>query len=290
MGMFDGVHSGHRIIIKRLIESAEELKGESVLITFSPHPRHVLLPNSSNLKMLNTLEEKTKLIESLGVDHLIIIPFTHEFSKTTSHDFITHYLVDKTHLKKLIIGQNHHFGHQRQGNFVDLVGLGNELGFKVEKTDLLQNNNAIVSSSKIRESLLRGDIKTPNQLLAYDYFISGTVVHGNQLGSTIGFPTANIQVNDEDKLIPAKGVYAVNVQLNNKQYQGMLNTGMRPTLNQHQLVTEVNIFNFDEDIYGSQITVRFKERIRDEKKFNDLESLKTQLNADKEEAVRLLKN
>lgn len=289
IGTFDGVHTGHRKIIQHLVESARSKKGQSVLITFFPHPRLVLSDNRADLQLLNTTEEKYKLIEKLGVDHLIEIRFTKEFAGISFEDFISDFLVDKIHVKKLIVGQNHHFGHDRKGDFENLVKLGNQFGFEVEKVDMIEKNNETVSSSKIRKALMSGNIKAANTMLGYEYLITGKVIYGNQLGRTIGFPTANIETNNKNKIIPADGVYAVRVLWNNQMFHGMLNSGVRPTLDMHKHTTEVNIFDFNQDIYYDTITVFFADRIRDEVKFNNMDSLKAQLISDHQKTEEVLK-
>jgi riboflavin kinase / FMN adenylyltransferase len=288
IGTFDGVHTGHRKIIHRLVELAQSKKGQSVLITFFPHPRFVLSDSRADLQLLNTTEEKYKLIEKLGVDHLIEIPFTKEFAGTSFEDFISDFLVDKIHVKKLVIGQNHHLGHERKGDFENLIKLGNQFGFEVEKVDMIEMNTETVSSSKIRKALMAGNIKVANAMLGYEYSISGKVIYGNKLGRTIGFPTANIETNNKNKLVPADGAYAVKVLWNNQEFHGMLNSGIRPTLDMHKHTTEVNIFDFDKDIYYDIITIFFADRIRDEMKFDNLDSLKTQLTSDRQEAEKIL--
>jgi riboflavin kinase / FMN adenylyltransferase len=289
IGTFDGVHTGHRKIIQHLVESAQSKKGQSVLITFFPHPRLVLSDNRAEVLLLNTTNEKYKLIEKLGVDYLIEIHFTKEFAGTSFEDFISDFLVNKIHVKKLVVGQNHHLGHERKGDFENLIKLGNQLGFEVEKVELIEKNNETVSSSKIRKALTSGNIKAANAMLGYEYSITGKVIYGNQLGRTIGFPTANIETNNKNKIIPADGVYAVKVLWNNQMFNGMLNTGVRPTLDMHKHTTEVNIFGFNQDIYYDSITVFFVDRIRDEVKFNNLDSLKAQLISDHQKAEEVLK-
>jgi riboflavin kinase/FMN adenylyltransferase len=249
----------------------------------------VLSDNRADLQLLNTTEEKYKLIEKLGVDHLIEIRFTKEFAGISFEDFISDFLVDKIHVKKLIVGQNHHFGHDRKGDFENLVKLGNQFGFEVEKVDMIEKNNETVSSSKIRKALMSGNIKAANTMLGYEYLITGKVIYGNQLGRTIGFPTANIETNNKNKIIPADGVYAVRVLWNNQMFHGMLNSGVRPTLDMHKHTTEVNIFDFNQDIYYDTITVFFADRIRDEVKFNNMDSLKAQLISDHQKTEEVLK-
>ncbi len=288
IGTFDGVHVGHRKIIDRMIKRASENNGETVLITFNPHPRLVIHPDSKNLKFINTREKKYELLEKAGIDHLIEIQFTREFSKTTSFEFIKKYIVDGIGAKKLIIGYDHHFGRNRLGDFKELYDLGSTYGFDVEKVNAQSVNNINVSSTKIRKALEEGKIKKANQLLGYEYSITGKVVQGNKVGRKIGFPTANIDLEDQYKLITANGVYACRVCWNDNIYQGMGNIGIRPTVNHSNLTIEVNIFGFREEIYGDNITIYFVDRIRDEIKFANLELLRQQLIKDRETVMGLL--
>lgn len=288
IGTFDGVHVGHQKIISRMKELAQKLNGETVLITFYPHPRLVIHPDSKNLKFINTQERKIKLIEKTGVDHLIVIKFTHEFSKLTSSNFIQKYLVEQIKTRKLIIGYDHHFGKNRLGDFKTLYDLGHQFGFDVEKIPAQDVENIAVSSTKIRKALEAGKIKKANLLLGYEYSITGIVVEGQKIGRKIGFPTANIEQADEYKLITANGVYACRVEYEGKIFKGMGNIGVRPTVNNSDLTIEVNIFDFDKEIYDEEITIYFIDRIRDEVKFDDLDGLKEQLGKDEIEVRELL--
>lgn len=289
IGTFDGVHVGHQKIISRMKELAQKLNGETVLITFYPHPRLVIHPDSKNLKFINTQERKIKLIEKTGVDHLIVIKFTHEFSKLTSSNFIQKYLVEQIKTRKLIIGYDHHFGKNRLGDFKTLYDLGHQFGFDVEKIPAQDVENIAVSSTKIRKALETGKIQKANLLLGYEYSITGIVVEGQKIGRKIGFPTANIEQADEYKLITANGVYACRVEYEGKIFKGMGNVGVRPTVNNSDLTIEVNIFDFDKEIYDEEITIYFVDRIRDEVKFDDLDGLKEQLGKDEIEVRELLK-
>ena len=280
-GTFDGVHIGHQKIISRLKEIAKLDNGETVLLTFFPHPRVVLFPDNDDLKMLSTEEEKISLLEYYGIDHLIIHPFTKEFSRLGSVEFVRNILVNKIGTKKLVIGYNHHFGRNREGTFEHLKEFGHIYGFNVEEIPALDIDNVNVSSTKIRNAILAGDIKTASLYLGHLYSLSGIVVEGNKLGRKIGFPTANLFVEHNYKMIPRNGVYAVDVSVNGRKYSGMLNIGHRPTIGKSEKSIEVNIFDFDEDIYNQKINVCFKERIRDEVKFPDLNALKDQLTKDK---------
>jgi len=288
-GTFDGVHIGHQKILKRLVEVARKEGGESVLITFWPHPRIVLNDNPGFLKLINTIDEKQQILRSLGIDHLVMIPFTREFSNTSSEEFIRKVLVDAIGTKKLIIGYNHRFGKNREGSFESLRKNGPRYGFEVEEIPKHEIDHVGISSTMIRKALSEGDVSVARKFLGRYYTLSGIIIHGDKLGSKLGFPTANIQVEETYKLIPADGVYAVYVTLENVTYQGMLNIGNRPTVEGHEKRIEVNIFDFDQKIYGKVVTISFVKRIRDEKKFDSLEALSRQLSEDRLKAIELLK-
>ena len=287
IGTFDGVHLGHKVIINQLKKAAQELSGESVLLTFFPHPRMVVFPDDNELKLLNTIEERKELLEKAGIDHLIIHPFSKAFSRLTALEFVRDILVNRLNVKKLVIGYDHHFGRNREGSFEDLVEFGEVYGFSVEEIPAKDIQQINVSSTKIRTSLLAGEIHAATQFLGYPYFISGTVVKGDKIGREIGFPTANIKPDETYKLIPKNGVYAVKVIVNEKEYEGMLNIGIRPTFKGMNQTIEVNIFDFDKEIYGQKIRVKFYERIRDEQPFEDLNELKNQLNIDKTKTIQI---
>jgi riboflavin kinase/FMN adenylyltransferase len=283
IGTFDGVHLGHRKIIDRLNEIAREIKGESVIFTFDPHPRKVISPDESNLRLLTSLDEKIELFEQSGIDHLIIYPFTPEFAQLTYSEFVEQILVGQIHTKFLVVGYDHKFGKNRQGDFEFLKNCADRLGFRIEKLDVLLMNESNISSTKIREAIQHGDIDTANRFLGYPFAIHGIVVEGQKLGRQIQFPTANIETLDPDKIIPGYGVYVVQVKVAGKLYQGMLNIGSRPTVNNnadHRSV-EVNIFDFDADIYGEHLEVIFLHKLREEQKFASLDALKDQLAKDK---------
>jgi riboflavin kinase / FMN adenylyltransferase len=288
IGSFDGVHKGHQKILKRLAELASETNGKTVVMTFWPHPRMVLHPEKNDLKLLSTIEEKTKLFSLYGVDHLLIIPFSKEFSEISAEDFIRKILIDTIGTKKLVIGYDHRFGRDRAGDFELLKAKSAEYNFEVEEISREDVKNIGVSSSIIRESLIKGDIKTAAEYLGRPYELSGHVEEGRKLGRTIGFPTANIETSDAHKLIPADGVFAVLVEIGKEVYKGMMNIGLRPTVNGHRRKIEVHIFNFDKNIYQVELIVHFIERLRDEVKFADLDALKTQLYKDKELAESIL--
>ncbi len=286
-GTFDGVHLGHQKILSRLGEIATNQNGETVVITFWPHPRLVLKPDTS-LKLLNTFEEKAELLKAQGIQHLIRIPFTKEFSQFTSEEFIIKILVETIGTKKLVIGYDHHFGKNREGSFEQLKLNGPKYGFEVEEISRQDVDHIGVSSTKIRKALEEGDINTANQLLGNAYSLTGRVVSGDKLGRLLGFPTANIEVDTAFKLIPADGIYAVTVRYEHQTFKGMLYIGNRPTINGIKRNIEVNIFDFDKDIYGDSLTINFHSLIRQDKKFSDLEGLRGQLAADKIDALRIL--
>jgi len=288
-GTFDGVHTGHKVIIDQLKRAAEKIGGESVILTFFPHPRMVLYPDDSDLRLLNTINERIKMLEKSGIDHLIVHPFSKEFSRLSSTEFVRDILVNQLNVATLVIGYDHHFGRNREGSFKHLQELAPLYDFKVEEISAQEIQQVNISSTKVRTSLLNGEILAANQFLGYNYFIKGTVVDGEKTGRTIGFPTANIKINEWYKLIPTNGVYAVKVNIEGNIFNGMLNIGNRPTLNENDTSTiEVNIFNFDKEIYGQEIEIEFFERIRDEQKFDNITALKEQLKIDKEQIIQLL--
>jgi len=287
-GTFDGVHLGHQTILRRLKEIAEKNNGETVVITFWPHPRLILKPEDDSLKLLNTFEEKAELLKEQGIHHLLRIPFTKEFSQISSQEFITKILVDKIGTRKLVIGYDHRFGRNREGSFDQLKLNGPDYGFEVEEIPRQDVDNVGVSSSKIRKALEEGDVATANHCLGRPYSISGAVVKGDRLGRVLGFPTANIDVDSHHKLIPAEGIYAVTVKHEHSIYKGMLYIGTRPTVNGTTRSIEVNIFDFNKDIYGESLTVNFIQMLRSDAKFQDLESLKLKLAEDKIEALKVL--
>ncbi|MDP4183656.1 MAG: bifunctional riboflavin kinase/FAD synthetase [Bacteroidota bacterium] len=289
IGTFDGIHLGHRSVIDDLLSIAKTHKGESVIFTFDPHPRQVVFPNENKLRLLTTPEEKTALMSELGVDHLVIYPFTSQFASMDYHEFVRDILVKKMHLSHLVIGYDHRFGKNREGSFEFLSTCASQLGFGITQLQALEFDHINISSTKIRNALEKGDILTANEFLGYSYQLTGNVVKGDQLGRTIGFPTANIQASHPDKLIPGHGVYAVNVKVEGAVYQGMLNIGTRPTVsNADRRSIEVHIFNFSKDIYDKAITLYFEQKIRDERRFDNIYDLKNQLEADKIVTQKLL--
>jgi riboflavin kinase / FMN adenylyltransferase len=279
-GSFDGVHLGHRKIITRLIQSAKESQAESVILTFWPHPKTVLTPGAP-LNLLSTLEEKIEEISRINPDHLLIIPFNKEFSNLSSQQFIEQILVSAIGTKKLVMGYDHRFGRNREGSFEYLLQHSRQFGFDVEEISREDLDDITVSSTNIRENLQQGKPEAAATLLGRPYSISGKVVEGDKLGRTIGYPTANISQENDFKLIPADGVYAVEVTWQGKNYQGMMNIGFRPTVNGKIRKLEVNIFDLDKDLYNESLKVSFLRYIREERKFASLEELKNQIAQDK---------
>lgn len=286
IGTFDGVHIGHQKIINQLNEEAEKINGESVLFTFYPHPRMVLYPESHGIKLIQTQEEKLAKLEKMGLKNCIVFPFTFEFSRMTALEFVRDFLVNQLHVKKLVIGYDHQFGKNREGSLQFLKDICDTYEFEVIEIPAQDIDEVNVSSTKIREAILAGNIEKANDYLGDTFELSGTVVKGNQLGRTIGYPTANIVLNSDLKLIPGNGVYAVRVNVRGTWFDGMMNIGTRPTVVSNGGRTiEVNIFDFDETIYDETVTVQFLSKWRDEQKFNGLEELKNQLKLD-EETIR----
>ena len=280
IGTFDGVHKGHKQVIKKLNNIAKKQGFESVVLTLYPHPRHVLYPDDQQLKLLNTIDEKTEELKKSGLQHFVVHEFTKEFSRTKSVNFIRDLLVNKLKMKHMVVGYNHHFGRNREGSYNNLKELAELYNFELEKIPPQNEGDVTISSTKVRELLLAGDVEKAATYLGYSYPINGKVVKGNARGRTIGFPTANILVENKWKLIPSDGVYAVKVKLGGKQFYGMLNIGERPTLSDNEHRIEVHIFDFSADIYGADIKVEFVKRIREEKQFDNLELLKKQLQID----------
>jgi riboflavin kinase/FMN adenylyltransferase len=290
LGIFDGVHRGHMVLLDILVRRAKEAGGESVVITFSPHPRIVLEQNNVNLSFLTTMDEKKALLAKASIDHLVVIEFDVRFSKIPACDFIKGILVEKIGTKHLIIGFNHHFGRKGEGDFNTIKQCAEELNLRVEQVQGYHTEEGAISSSLIRDALLKGKIDSANKWLGYFYSVTGTVIEGRKIGRTIGFPTANIKPDSKYKLIPANGVYAVEVQLDEDVFPGMLSIGSNPTINTDISLRsiEVHILNFDKDIYGRKISVVFRKRLRDEKKFDNLEQLTKQIANDKQDMLNLL--
>lgn len=287
LGTFDGVHIGHKKILERITQNTENGKYESLVLTFFPHPRMVL-QEKSEIKLLNTISEKTKLLEQTGIENLVIHPFNESFSRLTAEEFVHTILVDQFHIHKIIIGHDHRFGRNRTANIDDLIAFGKEYGFEVEQISAQEIQDVSVSSTKIRKALDEGNIALANDYLGYSYFLNGEVVKGKQLGRTIGFPTANINIEEEYKKIPKNGVYVVRTFINEKEVFGMMNIGFNPTVNGEKKTIEVNLFDFDSDIYGHKIEVSLLEYLREEQKFGSVELLKEQLNQDKKTALAFI--
>ncbi len=286
-GTFDGVHLGHKKILGQLVQTAHKVSGESVLLTFSPHPRLVLQPDTE-LKLLTSLEEKIGLLEQTGLDHLIIHPFTKEFSRTPSLEFVREILVNHIGVKQLIIGYDHHFGRNREGSFEHLKEFGPIYGFDVEEIPALDIDAVNISSTKIRSALTEGDVELAATYLGHPYIIGGEVIKGDQIGRTIGFPTANLNINFQHKLIPADGVYAGYVRLNGEHHKAMANIGRRPTVGSAKRSVEIHLLDFEGDLYGQHLHFAMGHRLRDVMSFNGLEALKAQLALDKEDALSKL--
>ena len=289
IGTFDGVHIGHRKILNKIIQSAHDLHCESLVLTFFPHPR-MILQEDSVVKLLNTMEEKIVLLQDIGIGNLIVHPFDKEFSQLTAEEFVKSILVDQLKVQKIIIGYDHRFGRNRTANINDLILFGEKYGFEVEQISAQEIDAIAVSSTKIRNALANGTISLANEYLGYNYFFTGTVVKGKQLGRTIGFPTANIHIKEDYKLIPKNGVYLVKSPLNNTLAYGMMNIGKRPTVNGENQTIEVHFIDFDQNLYGQEITIEVLEVIRDEHKFDSLESLKNQIQKDKDFCITYLHN
>lgn len=286
-GTFDGVHVGHQKILNRLREVANQNNGETVMITYWPHPRMVLNPLDNTLKLLSTFPEKANLLETYGVDHLVKIPFTREFSQMTPEEYIRIVLHERIQTSHIITGYDHRFGQNREGGLDDLVSFADKYSYQVEEISRQDIDEIGVSSTKIRKALESGDVMLANQYLGRPYTVTGLVVKGQQLGRTLGFPTANISVKENYKLIPADGIYAVKVCNKYRKRDGMLNIGHRPTVGGEHKTIEVHIFDFDDDIYNSEISLEFIDRVREEVKFESVDQLKLQLKKD-ERSVRAI--
>jgi riboflavin kinase / FMN adenylyltransferase len=283
VGIFDGVHLGHKFIIKKLFEISERMHGSPVILTLWPHPRHILNNNSSETRLITTFEEKIKILSALKVEHLIIQEFTHEFSRMTAYDFMEKVLAGEIGIHHLVVGYNHRFGSDREGNIARIQECAGKFGFTAEQLEPFQEETGEISSSEIRKALIAGDVRNANKMLGHRFFITGTVVGGSRMGRSIGFPTANLSPGHYLKMLPKDGVYAVGVETEYGWFQGMLNIGIRPTVNDnpdHKTI-EVHIIDFEKDIYGQKIHLYFIERIRDEMKFQSIELLREQLVKDK---------
>ncbi|PTX59237.1 riboflavin kinase/FMN adenylyltransferase [Kordia periserrulae] len=287
IGTFDGVHVGHKKIIENLIEKSEGLN--TMLLTFFPHPRMVL-QQDSNIKLINTIDERVELLEATGLDTLIIYPFNKEFSRLKARDFVRNFLIDHLNLKKIIIGYDHRFGRNRTANIDDLREFGQAFDFKVEEIKAKEIDDITISSTKIRKALNEGDITTANTYLGYEFMLTGTVIAGKGLGNTIDFPTANIHIKETYKLIPKQGVYFVKSALDGETVFGMMNIGTNPTVKGTNQTIEVHFFNFNRDIYGKKVQIRLIKRLRDERKFGSVTALQAQLEKDKQTCETLIQN
>lgn len=289
VGTFDGVHEGHRVLIETVVKKAKERNARSVIVTFDPHPRTIISSKNAGIKLLTTLQERSEILESIGVDVLLVIPFTRDFSLLSSKEFVKDILYSKIGLSEFIIGYDHHFGKDRSGTIETLEELSGELDFNVKVVSRKDMGEVTISSTVIRRELQElGNIEQANKLLGRPYILNGLVIHGDERGREIGFPTANLQPQHPDKIIPKNGIYAVQVRVDGVWYKGMMNIGVRPTFDGTTKTLEVNIFDFDQSIYGKTIQVRFIKRIRDEQKFSGPDQLKSQLIQDKEEANKIL--
>lgn len=289
IGTFDGVHLGHAAILKKLTQNTQNETFESTVLTFFPHPRMVL-QGKSDLKLLNTINEKIELLEKIGIDNLIIHPFDEKFAELNAEAFVSTILVDHLRVQKIIIGYDHRFGKNRTANIDDLISFGAQFGFEVEQISAQEIDEISISSTKIRTALEEGDIQLANEYLGYSYFLSGTVVKGKQLGRTIGFPTANISLEEDYKLVPQNGVYVVQAEIDSKSIYGMMNIGFNPTVQGKQKTIEVHFFDFEADIYNRKIQVAILQRIRSEKKFESIELLTKQLDEDRSFSRNYLQN
>lgn len=288
IGTFDGVHAGHQVILDQVVQQARQQDGTSVLVTFHPHPRKLVFPDQP-IHVLTPLEEKISLVTATGIDEVIVVPFTQEFASLSAEEYITDFLVKKIAPKTIIIGYDHHFGNDRKGNIELLNDMKDECGFNVIEIEAQIIDEAAISSTKIRKAIAAGDVLVAREMLNRPYRINGKVVKGNQLGRTIGYPTANITLQDPEQRLPAGGVYAVKAIHDGNTYSGMLNIGYRPTVSEEKLLnTEVHLFDFDKDIYGDNISIDFIERVRHEQKFDGIDQLKQQLDNDKQACLNIL--
>jgi len=290
IGTFDGVHAGHRQIIDKLKVEAHNINGESVIITFHPHPRKVISSAILGVRLINTLDEKIEVLTSLGVDHLVIVPFTDAFANQPAEDYIGNFLFEKFHPDTIIIGYDHRFGRERLGDYKLLEKTASRYGFKIKEIPKHILDEIAISSTNIREAILHNDIEVANKLLGYTFFFEGEVVHGNKLGRQLGYPTANLKVQDTEKIIPGDGIYAVYVEVigESSQYKGMMSIGFRPTVDGKKRVIEVNVFDFDKEIYGKTMRVYVRKFLRAEVKFNNLEDLVKQIDQDKIDSLQVL--
>ena len=286
LGTFDGVHVGHKKILERVTQNTENGKYESLVLTFFPHPRMVL-HGQSEVKLLNTIDEKINLLEKAGIQNLVIHPFDEKFSRLTAEEFVKTVLVNQFHIKKIIIGHDHRFGKNRTADINDLIAFGQQYNFEVEQISVQEIDAVSISSTKIRNALMEGNMALANDYLGYDYFLTGTIAKGKQLGRTIGFPTANLKIKENYKLIPQNGAYVVKSTIDQKTVYGMMNIGYNPTVAGENLSIEIHYFDFDKDIYDQKIAVSILERLRPEQKFGSVDLLKEQLKKDKQAALEI---
>lgn len=290
VGTFDGVHQGHRSLVEAVVKKAETRDARSVVVTFDPHPREIINPGKGGIKLLTTLKERSEILADMGIDVLLVIPFDRDFSLKTSEEFVREIIHDKIGVSEFVIGYDHHFGRDREGTIETIENLGRELGFDAYVVSKQEMEHVTISSTVIRKTLAEeGDVKTAAEFLGRKYLLNGIVMHGDERGKTIGYPTANLKPEHENKVIPKNGVYAVKVRVGTEWYGGMMNIGVRPTFDDPERTLEVHIFDFNKDIYGETIQVRFIDRIRDEQKFNGVEELKAQLDADKQKSLEILR-
>ena len=287
IGTFDGVHEGHKKIIDALTREARSVLGESVIISFHPHPRKIVNPHE-RLQLINTLEEKIELLGKNGIDHLVIVPFNLQFSSQSADEYIENFLIEKFHPHTIIIGYDHHFGKNRQGNFMMLAQKADQYNYRLLEIPKYILDEVAVSSTKIRDSLLESDLETADKLLGYDFFFEGVVIDGDRLGRKLGYPTANLEYNDPDKIHLGHGVYAAYAEVSGNRYKGMLSIGNRPTLENSNDRVEINLFDFDQEIYGKTIRVIVKKFLRRQEKYSSLDELKKQLGLDKKNSLAVL--
>jgi riboflavin kinase/FMN adenylyltransferase len=308
IGTFDGVHQGHRKIIEHLKQEAENINGETVIITFHPHPRKVVSSSILGIRLINTLDEKIELLQQAGIDHLAIVPFTEVFANQPAEDYIQNFLIKKFHPHTIIIGYDHRFGRDRLGDYRLLEKMASIYNYDLKEIPKHVLDEIAISSTNIREAIIHDDIETANKLLGYDFFFEGVVVDGDKLGRKLGYPTANLRIADEEKIIPGNGIYAVYVKVNDQssigntqlttghspftihhsRFKGMMSIGFRPTVDGKKRVIEVNIFDFDKEIYGQTIRVYVKKYLRPEVKFKNIEELVAQIDQDKIESLKIL--
>jgi riboflavin kinase/FMN adenylyltransferase len=296
IGTFDGVHMGHRQVIQKLKEEAASINGETVIVTFHPHPRKIVSSAILGIRLINTLDERIELLEQLGIDHLVVVPFTELFANQPAEDYIKDFLVARFRPHTIIIGYDHRFGRDRQGDYLLLEQRASVYNYRLQEIPKHILDNISISSTNIREDILHNRIETANKLLGYEFFFSGQVVHGDKLGRQLGYPTANLRILDDEKITPGNGIYAVYAAINkqgaaakeNQRYKGMMSIGFRPTVDGKKRVVEVNIFDFNETIYGQQLRVYVKKYLREEIKFSSLEKLVQQIDLDKVESLKVL--